>query len=858
MKNKPLKKENKVSPLMQQYFSIKKEYPDALLFFQVGDFYELFYDDAKTASAFLIITLTKRGKSEGQNIPLCGIPVHALHHYLIKLVKGGFKVAIVDQVTKPVPGQIVERKVTRYITPGTVLDDYLIDQKNPSYLCILYPDNDTWGILFTELLSAQTFVTKIPRDADRLLELELNRFFPDEILISQADNCNIQTFLKQKGYVVSNLQQSTLDANDMYSWAKSAIPQKMHQQIISEPTLLKTVYVLNQYITKNHALSMEHMQNLTIYEVDDYLILDAATQKNLDIIPTNGQKREHTLLGILDHAVTAMGSRMIKKWLLRPLSSKAKIVQRQQLSFFLKQQFTLLQQARTILSEIADIERIIGRIALGRAKSEDYSSLTSSLSIFPQIKDILFQCKETALAQLLIERIADFSLLAELLTASINDDSREPWIIKPGFDFELDNLRKIVKNSQQLLLELEQEEIKKTGLSTLKLKFTDLYGYSFETTKNQSASVPDYFILQQSLSNRNRYITEELKKLEQEITHANIQVGIVEKKVFERIASEVTVYISSLRHAAHALATFDAITSFAYVAYLHHYCMPTFNDNNSIEIIAGRHPVVEQTTATFVPNSTNCNEKAHVHIVTGPNMGGKSTYLRQVGLIHIMAHIGSLVPAKKADISLLDRLFTRIGSGDDLAQGKSTFLVEMEETGIICTQATKQSLVILDEVGRGTSTYDGMALAYAIIEFLANEIKTRALFATHYHELTELEHSCSAVINYHCDAQKRDDALIFLHTVKRGVSHGSFGIDVARIAKLPQTIINRAEEVLSTLSNKKEKTTSSVEQSSTYQPAKKQHPALQKIHQINVDDLTPRQALQFLYELKQTTEKSAI
>ncbi|MBL4587777.1 DNA mismatch repair protein MutS [Candidatus Babeliales bacterium] len=854
MKNKLPKKENRVTPLMQQFFSIKEEYPDSLLFFQVGDFYELFFEDAKIASSFLAITLTKRGKSEGQDIPLCGVPVHALHHYLMKLVKGGFKVAIADQITKPVPGQIVERKVTRYITPGTILDEYLIDQKNPSYLCMIYPDDDAWGILFTELLSAQTFVTKIPRDAHRLLELELNRFFPDEIVISQSGHSNIETFLKQKGYVVSKASSNDVKDHDMQSWAQDSMPNRLHQQIIAEPVLLKTVYILHQYIKKNHALGKDHMQNLTVYEVDDYLILDAATQKNLDIIPTSGQKREHTLLGILDHAITAMGSRMIKKWLLRPLNNKTQIEQRQKLSFFLKQQFRLLQQARTSLSEIADIERIIGRIALQRAKPEDYSALTSSLAILPEMKDILHQCKETELAQLLTERIADFSVLTELLSASINNDSRQPWIIKPGFDFELDTLRSIVKNSQNLLLELEQEEIKKTGISALKLKYTDLYGYSFEATKNQSKSIPDYFILQQSLSNKNRYITEALKKLEQEITHADAQVETVEKKVFDKIASEVTAYISSLRHAAHALATFDAITSFAYVAYLRHYAMPTFNDENIIDIEAGRHPVVEQTTSTFVPNSTLFNKEAHVHIVTGPNMGGKSTYLRQVGLIHIMAHAGSLVPAKSANISLLDRLFTRIGSGDDLAQGKSTFLVEMEETAAICTQATEKSLVILDEVGRGTSTYDGMALAHAIIEFLAKEIKTRALFATHYHELTELENSCPGVINVHCDAQKRDNALIFLHNIKKGVSRGSFGIDIARFALLPQTIIDRAETVLLTFSDKKQKTNLTTNTAQTSQSIKEEHPVLKKINQINIDDLTPREALQFLYELKQETE----
>jgi DNA mismatch repair protein MutS len=840
----------KITPLMQQYFSIKRDYSEALLFFQVGDFYELFYDDAVKASQFLAITLTKRGKSEGVDIPLCGVPVHALHHYLIKLIKGGFKVAIADQVTKPVPGQVVERKVTRYITPGTLLDEYLMDHKHPSYLCIMYPDQKAWGLLFTELLSAQTFITKIPEGSPRLLEAELTRFFPDEILMPSTAHAELQTMLKQKGFLVSTIKPEEYTSIESENSLYKQLSVSLQKQLEREPVLLKTVYILEQYIAKNHALTLEKMQTINLYEVDDYLMLDAATQKNLDIIPLGNQKREHTLLGVLDQAVTAMGSRMIKKWLLRPLKNKIHIAQRQAFAFFLKQNYTLLKKFRLAFAEITDLERIVGRIALCRATNADYLSLLETLSALPLIKELLYESQSSDLARILYEKIVDFSIVTELLQASINDDKRESWLIKSGFDFELDQVRATIKNGQDLLLQLEQEEITKTGINSLKLRYTDLYGYAFEVTKTHEAVIPQYFILQQALSNRNRYVTVRLKELEQEIKNAHAMVEQIEKKVFERIATEVATYSSALRHAAQALAMCDAIASFGYSAYMYNYVVPTFNEEKKINIESGRHPIVEQTTINFIANDTVCNQDAQVHIVTGPNMGGKSTYLRQVGLIHIMAQIGSLVPAKKADISLLDALFTRIGSGDDLASGKSTFLVEMEETAIICTQATQNSLVILDEVGRGTSTYDGMALAHAIIEYLATTIKTRALFATHYHELTRLEGLCPGVINVHCQVQKMHDNLIFLHKIQRGVAAGSFGLEVARLAQLPASIIDRAQEVLQELSS-----TVHAIQNQKIEPIsvivdKRSNFVIDALQSVALDELTPRQALDFLYELK--------
>jgi DNA mismatch repair protein MutS len=854
------------TPLMQQYDRLKSEYADALLFFQVGDFYELFFEDAEKASAFLAITLTKRGKSEGMDIPLCGIPVHALHHYLVKLIKGGFKVAIADQMTKPIPGQVVERKVTRYLTPGTLSDEILMDNTHPSYLSVLFPSKEGWGLLFTELLTAQTFITRLPSQGMRLLDAELIRFFPDEIIIPKPLlDAELHTFFRQKGYVVSPINSiSEEEKTKAHAWIASSLNKSLQELFINKPALLHTMYILYTYVAKNHLAVLDNIKNVQFYEPDDFLILDSATQKNLEIIPSSGQKKELTLLGVVDKAQTAMGSRMIKKWLLRPLINLAQISERHQFVFAIKNNYLVLQKLREKLKEIADLERIIGRIGLKKAIPSDYAALCNSLKTVPEIRSILFSLDQGGLAKKILDRLIDFSPLLELLQESLNDDPRTELLIKNGFDFELDQLRTTLNSAEARLLALEQNEIQKTGLSALKLRYTDLYGYAFETTKAQSQQLPDYFILQQALSNKNRYVTRPLQELEQEINVARSTVVDLEKKVFERITTEVLEYIHPLRHAAHALATLDALVGFAYAAYLYHYTLPTFNQNGIISIQAGRHPVVEQTEECFVANNTSFATDEQVHIVTGPNMGGKSTYLRQVGLIHIMAHAGSLVPAKKADLLLLDRIFTRIGSGDDLARGKSTFWIEMEETGVICTQATDKSLVILDEVGRGTSTYDGMALAYAIIRYLATRLKTKALFATHYHELTELKNEIPGISNYHVAAEKHAHGLIFLHAVLPGASQGSFGIEVARLAQLPEEIISQAEQMLGKISHKEPSKTC---ESDRFIPSKAEaapisitqplpDPLITYFNSLHLDELSPRQALETLYELEKLIKKN--
>lgn len=848
----------KLTPLMQQYFSIKSEYQEALLLFQVGDFYELFFDDAKKAAAFLAITLTKRGKSEGQDIPLCGIPVHALHHYLVKLIKGGFKVAIVDQVTKPQPGQVVERRVTRFLTPGTLTDEHLMDQKSPSYLCVMYPGKLEWGIVFTELLTAQTFATVVPAGAIRMVDAEMIRFFPDEILIpNKVAQAELAAYCRQRGYLVSTVADPDEQSVDTQTWLSEQIQGSIKPHLTAHPALGTTLHVLHQYLAKNHAAVLASMKTIQYYEPEDFLVLDAATQKNLEIVTSTSQNTQHSLLGVLDESVTPMGARTIKKWLLRPLVNTAHIMQRQEVVAALKSSLTTMQKLRGHLAKIADLERIIGRIALGRATIHDYLALYRSLLVVPEIKEMLEPLRPLSLASMMYDKCIDYSVLCELLGASINDDPAQTWLIKPGFDFELDQLRNLVLNGQQELLALEQREIEKTGIGSLKVRYTDLYGYAFEITKANAESVPEHYVLQQSLSNRSRYVTPELKELEAAINRATQTIEQVEKAVFERIKSEVAPYVGSLRHLAHALALLDGLASFAYVAYAYNYIAPTFNEEGTIDIAAGRHPVVERTQSRFVPNHTQLSDAEHVHIITGPNMGGKSTYLRQIGLIHVLAQCGSFVPAQRANLCVLDRIFTRIGSGDDVAGGKSTFLVEMEETAVICTQATSRSLVILDEVGRGTSTYDGMALAQAIIEYIATTLKARAFFATHYHELTALQDTCPGIQNYHLAVKKHADSLVFLHTVCQGTAAGSFGLEVAKLAHVPESIIVRARAILQNLSASH--STSKSHEIADHQvvPAvsvPQENPLKEYLKTIDLDEVSPRQAVDLLYRLKALSE----
>lgn len=850
-----------LTPLMRQYVQIKDRFTDTLLFFQVGDFYELFWDDAKTAAAFLGITLTKRGTFQGEPIPLCGVPVHTKDHYLAKLVKGGFKVALADQLEEPKPGSVVLRGVTQVYTPGTLTDDKLLGEKNSSYLLSFFPLEDSWGLLFGELLTSRLFGTVLPADSLKRLDGELARFSPDEILVPTFAK-SFKSFFSQRGFFTSFLDQSELDSHELKSWIDQFSPE-VKEAIFSQKSLEYAVSDFFKYVALNQPPALQQFKSMQLYSPEDFLILDSSTMHNLEIIKNvHDGGNAHTLFSVLDASVTPMGSRTIKKWLSAPLIDLRAIEQRHDVIEVFVENVSLMQQAAENLKVIGDMERLIGRIALGRATVPDYCQLLRVLEVLPKLKKMLHLVENCQLLTMIETNIYDFDALCMLLKCSLNDELSCPYTIKKGFDERLDNLRDLVANSQQKLVELEQSEQQKTGINSLKIRYNQIYGYSIEITKTHLACVPNYYVRLQTLVGKERYTIPALQQLENDLKCAQNSIDQVEQEIFTRVKQEVIRVLHWLRLSSYALSRLDALFGLAQVAYDHAYIRPTMSISRDIVITDGRHPVIERTLEhNFIPNSVKLTEDQLVHIITGPNMGGKSTFLRQVALICIMAQAGSFVPAKCAQLPLLDRVFTRIGAGDNLAQGKSTFLVEMEETALICTQATEKSLVILDEVGRGTSTFDGMALAQAIVEYLTVTVRSRCLFATHYHELTLLKEQFDCIENFKAACTKTSQGILFLYHIEKGAADGSFGLDVAQLAGLPQAIVSRAQEILHILENAEQSHSLSFkdadntealksELTRTKELLKNKETLLMHIEEINIDELSPKKAFDIIWSIK--------
>ncbi len=787
----------KTTPLMQQYWALKQEYPDALLFFQVGDFYELFFDDAKKAAAFLGIALTKRGKDKGEPIPLCGVPVHSLDHYLAKLVKGGFCVALCQQLEQAVPGKMVKRGVTQVLTPGSLTDSKLLQDRSASYVLAFAPHNDQWSLLFAELMTAQLYATTISAGAMKSLETELSRFFPDEIVLS-ADSVTTKTFqtlFQKQGYFTSAFKPDA----DMLVWAKEQLTQAVVNQVQANKALEQALSTLYAYFKRNNEAALHEFSQLHFYEPDDYMILDAISQKNLELIKNNQDGTSaNSLVSVLDRTTTAMGARMLKKWCVRPLVNVTMLEHRLDVVGYLKTNHQALTQVQLLLQSVGDSERVVGRIALCRARLDDFLHLKSVLAVVPHLQ--LLKGDVPYFLQMIMQSIADFSELAALLNVALNDDAAKEWIIKAGFDQRLDHLRELVLNSHEAISRLEKAEQLATGINSLKIRYTNVYGYYIEITNANASAVPERYKRQQTLVGRERYMCVELQELQQEIMTARNEIDVVEKELFAQVQRQIRPYIGALRKMSHALAQLDVLSSFAECAYERGYVRPVFHEGQDILIAEGKHPVVAAHLGSqFIPNDTQLTEQSSLWIITGPNMGGKSTYLRQTALLCVMAQCGSFVPSKSAQLPLLDAIFTRIGASDNVAEGKSTFLVEMEETAHICRYATEKSLVILDEVGRGTSTFDGLAIAQAVVEYVHSHIKARCLFATHYHELTALQDTMPGIINYHVASKQTENGIVFLHTMVPGIAQGSFGLSVAQLADLPPTILARAYEVMHTL-----------------------------------------------------------
>ena len=786
-----------LSPMMEQYLRMKQSLPpDVWLFFRIGDFYEMFFEDAIECSAALGLTLTKR-----QTIPMCGVPYHAAEGYIGQIVKLGKRVAIADQMTTPVPGKLVEREITRIVSAGTLADLSLLNAGEHNYIAACYRDKKTWGLACADHSTGE-FTVADYGSLDELRE-EVMRINPRELLISdeqREDFPGLPVTLYYDAYTfLPGIARPTLEAHfrvhSLDGFGCSHLG----------PALGAAAAILH-YLRNQLRRGTEHLRTLSLRRTEGTVLLDAASRRNLDLVESRSGAKG-TLLATLDTTTTPMGARLMREWLLHPICDAAELGRRQDIiAAFLQEPFAM-GKLRDSLRRVRDMERLTSRLAQGAGNARDLLALGSSLESLPSIAENLhaIALREAKLAPLR-DALGNFQELTDLLTRAIVDEPpvtlKEGGMIRDGYDEQLDELRRASREGKNWLAELEARERADTGIDSLKVRYNSVFGYYIEVTKANYAKVPDRYVRKQTLANAERYITDELKKMEGTILGADERARQTEYELFCRLRDDVRRYIDPIQAASRALAEIDVLLSLAESAQLHRYCRPVLDNSRRLHIVNGRHPVIEQapSAGNFVPNDTVMEEQTdRVLIITGPNMAGKSTYIRQVALITLMAQMGSYVPADEAHIGLVDRIFCRVGASDDIARGQSTFMVEMSETALILNNATERSLVILDEIGRGTATFDGLSIAWAVAEHLHDVIGARTLFATHYHELVDLQHTHPAVSNWHVEVREWKDEIVFLRKVLPGPADKSYGIQVARLAGLPEPNINRAREILTHL-----------------------------------------------------------
>ncbi len=841
------------TPMMRQYLQIKAEYPDLLLFYRMGDFYELFYEDARKAAALLDITLTHRGHSAGQPIPMAGVPYHAAEAYLARLVRQGQSVAICEQIGDPAASKgPVKREVVRIVTPGTVTDDALLDQRRDQRLLAIVQVQKQWGLAWMNL-AAGDFAVQEPTD-EMVLLAEIERLDPAELLY--PDGLTLPAALEKrnglKRYPPWHFERDSahrllceqFGVHDLSGFDCEALDAG-----------IAAAGALLSYAQETQKRQLGHIIGLRHERLRDSIILDAATRRNLEIEFHSSGQHQWTLAGVLDHCMTAMGSRLLRRWLNQPLRDQQTLRLRHDAIDKIQTRIEL-EPLQDILRGIGDVERIHSRIALGTARPRDLSTLRDTLKQLPLIQQSLKTCDSPLLQQLLAEAQPQPALLEELEKALEETPAvmiRDGGVFREGYDEELDHLRGLSRNADGFLQALEERERARTGIASLKVGYNRVHGYYIEISKAQQAEIPAEYTRRQTLKNAERYITEELKKFEDQVLSSRERALAREKWLYERLLETLQQTSPALKRMAAALSQIDVLACFAERALALDYCQPTLADTPGIHIQQGRHPVVEQVLdEPFIANDCHLEERMRMQMITGPNMGGKSTYMRQVALIVLMAYAGSFVPAKSAQLGPIDRIFTRIGAGDDLARGQSTFMVEMTETANILHHATPESLVLMDEVGRGTSTYDGLSLAWAAARYLHDHNRAFTLFATHYFELTQLAREAQAMRNVHLDAIEHDDRIIFLHSVKDGPADRSYGLQVAALAGLPAKVIQAAQAYLEKL--EQQSTPATVDQPQlelfTPEPQWEAHPALEILQETDPDELTPRQALELLYRLK--------
>ena len=861
------------SPMMQRYLETKEEYKDCILFYRLGDFYEMFFEDAITASRELELTLTGKDCGQEERAPMCGIPHHAAEIYVSRLINKGYKVAICEQLEDPKTTKgIVKRGVIRVVTPGTLVESNMLEERKNNYIMSIYKTGIYFGISICDISTGEFYSAEIKDNNNFPILLdEIARYTPSELVInSMMANCldemnkikerfenvyitkfNDKFFSEELNNV--NLRFNVVDNNE-----------RKIENLAEKKLALSSINALVQYIEDTQKTSLDHINKITIYNLSKYMALDINARRNLEITEKMRDKsKKGTLLWVLDKTSTSMGGRLLRRWLNDPLVDVDEINRRLNAVKELKDDIILRGEVIENLKKVYDIERLAGKMAYGNANARDMVTLKNSLFKLPEVKQILKNCKSDLLKGL-YEKLDELQDIYQLIEKSIVEDPpmtiKDGGIIKLGYDEEIDKLKTAQTEGKTWLVQLEAEEKEKTGIKNLKIGFNKVFGYFIEVTKSYLDQVPDRFIRKQTLTNAERYITEDLKNLENQILGAEEKVINLEYNAFVEIREEISKNVTRLQTTSEVISSLDVLTSFAQVAEDFNYCMPVVDSSGTIDIKNGRHPVIEKILGEgiFVENDTFLDKGDNrLSIITGPNMAGKSTYMGQVALITLMAQCGSFVPAESANIGVVDKIFTRVGASDDLSMGQSTFMVEMMEVATILKEATPNSLVILDEIGRGTSTYDGLSIAWAVAEYIADKQKcgAKTLFATHYHELTELENKIEGIKNYSIAVKEKGEDIIFLRKIVRGGTDESYGIHVARLAGVPKVVTQKANEILRSLEKKniltgKKQDKKQVEgqfDMYNYKLAEIAH----EIDKVNLNELTPIDALNTLVRIKE-------
>lgn len=849
------------TPMMQQFLTLKSEVPDTLLFYRMGDFYELFFDDARKASQLLGISLTQRGKTGGNAIPMAGVPYHSVEGYLAKLITLGESIAICEQIGDPATSKgPVERKIVRIITPGTITDEALLDDKKDNLLCAVYQQGDNFGIASLDIGSGRFVVNELVKTES--LQAEMQRLNPAELLY--PDTFEYVDLIEHLATI-----RRRPEWEFEFSTCKSILTQQFGTKDLVAFGIEKSTFAicaagaLLQYLKITQRTALTHIQSITLEQNNDTVILDAATRKNLELTFNLAGGTDNTLAQVLDTTVTPMGSRLLKRWIHQPIRNLTILNYRQTMIQTLMD-LDLTEALSIPLKQIGDIERVIARLAFRSARPRDLTRLRCAFALLPELQHLIAQLPADLVATLSLE-MGSYPQLLQLLESAVIDNPpviiRDGGVIKAGYNSELDHWRNLSKGATDYVDALEKRERETTGINTLKVGYNRVHGYYIEISRNQSIQVPAHYIRRQTLKGAERYIIAELKEHEEKVLSSQGKALALEKKLYEQLIDQLLPHLKELQFTAKALAELDVLNALTERALTLNYVRPVLQQENGIEIEEGRHPVVEHVSKTpFIANPVSLHNQRRMLIITGPNMGGKSTYMRQVALMVLMAHIGSFIPAQSAKIGPVDRIFTRIGASDDLASGRSTFMVEMTETANILHNATANSLVLMDEIGRGTSTFDGLSLAWACAEQLADKIQAYTLFATHYFELTHLPETIDALVNVHLDAVEHGDSIAFLHALQEGAANKSYGLQVAALAGVPKNVLNNAKRKLQQLEATSLQTqalahnstimTHNAQTSLDFSEAE-EHQAVILLKEIDPDNLTPKQALAMLYQLKE-------